>query len=94
MTIRYGIVSAKGNRLANDFIINGINLKSLKPQVKWSDDGVIVPEVGDATISFDAICLNQVILRIIKIYDSNIMSFLQEDGLKTHTEGHAASGVS
>lgn len=82
MTIRYGVVSTKGNRLVNDFIINGINLKSLKPQVKWSDDGVIVPEVGNATISFDAICLNQVILRIIKIYDSNIMSFLQEDGLK------------
>lgn len=52
-----------------------------KPKVKWSDDGVIVPEVADATVSFDAICLNAVILRIIKVYDNNIMSYLQDEGL-------------
>lgn len=56
--------------------------KTIKPQVKWTDDGVIVPQVENATISFDAICLKEVILRMVKIYDTNILSFLQEDGLK------------
>lgn len=52
-----------------------------QPKVKWSDDGVIVPEVNDATVSFDAICLNAVILRIIKVYDNNIMSYLQNEDI-------------
>lgn len=81
ITLRQGIMSDKGARTANDFIINKISLKSIKPEIRWSDDGVIVPEVRGATVAFDAICLKEVILRVVKVYDNNVMSYLQDEGL-------------
>ncbi|MCQ2316995.1 MAG: MG2 domain-containing protein [Bacteroidales bacterium] len=81
VTLRQGIMSDKGVRTANDFIINDISLKSIKPEIRWSDDGVIVPEVKGATVAFDAICLKEVILRVVKVYDNNVMSYLQDEGL-------------
>jgi len=84
LILRQGIIASNGKTLDNQMVINDIVIKAVKPEIKWSDDGVIVPEVADATVSFDAICLKEVILRIVKVYDSNVMSYLQEEGLTSN----------
>ena len=58
-----------------------LNLTEVLPKVRWTDDGVIIPNVDETTVYFDAICLNAVTLRIVRIYDDNILSFLQDNEL-------------
>lgn len=75
-----GIKDVEGNSLkeAKTFTFD---LTDLKPKVRWTEKGVIVPEVGDATVYFDAICLNSVVLRVVRVYDDNILAFFQENDL-------------
>lgn len=57
------------------------NLKNNDPKVRWTNNGVIVPDIAGTTVYFDAVCLNSVTLRIVRIYDNNILSFLQDNEL-------------
>ncbi|MDD4847255.1 MAG: MG2 domain-containing protein, partial [Bacteroidales bacterium] len=81
VTILKGISDDNHRTLENDFQMKNVVLNDLVPKVKWSDDGVVVPDDKNTTIYFDAICLKSVTLRIIKIYDENVLSFLQENDL-------------
>ena len=56
-------------------------LTDYEPKVRWTDEGIIIPNVDETTVYFDAICLNAVTLRIIRIFDDNILSFLQDNEL-------------
>ena len=80
LTIGSGIKDQSGNSLNKEEELK-LDLTDLSPKVRWTEKGVIVPEVGDATIYFDAICLNSVVLRIVKVYDNNILSFYQNNDL-------------
>ena len=80
LTVGAGIKDVDGNSLSDTETFT-IDLTDLRPRVKWSEDGVIVPEVGDATVYFDAICLNSVTLRIVRVFDDNIIAYYQENDL-------------
>ena len=80
LTIGSGIKDKAGNSLKREEVLN-FDFTDLSPKVRWTEKGVIVPEVGDATIYFDAICLNSVVLRIVKVFDDNILSFYQNNDL-------------
>jgi hypothetical protein len=80
LTIGSGIKDVSGNSLKKEEVIT-FDLTDLTPKVRWTENGVIVPEVGDATIYFDAICLNSVVLRIVRVYDNNILAFYQNNDL-------------
>jgi len=75
-----GIKDADGNSLKAEKTFS-FDLTDLLPKVKWTEKGVLVPEVGDATVYFDAICLNSVVLRIVRVYDENLLSFFQDNDL-------------
>ena len=51
------------------------------PMVRWSCEGNIIPDVDETTVYFDAVCLNSVTLRVIRIFDDNILGFLQDNDL-------------
>ena len=75
-----------GIRSADDEIMQEdaefkFSLNEYEPKVRWTSNGVIVPEIKGTTVYFDAVCLNSVTLRIIRIYDNNIFSFLDENDL-------------
>lgn len=74
-----GIKDENDRTLNSDYLIKDIVFNDLLPKVKWSEDGVIVPDAENTTVYFDAICLKSVTLRVIKIYDNNVLSFLQEN---------------
>ena len=80
LTVGAGIKDVDGNSLSDTQTFN-LDLTDLRPKVRWSEDGVIVPEVGDATIYFDAICLNSVTLRVVRVFDDNIIAYYQENDL-------------
>ena len=80
LTIGSGIKDSNGKSLNASRTFN-IDLTDLSPKVRWSENGVIIPEVDDATVYFDAICLNSVTLRIVRIFDDNVISFYQDNDL-------------
>ena len=75
-----GIRSASNDIMQTDVEFN-FSLNDYEPKVRWTNDGVILPDLEKTTVYFDAVCLNSVTLRIIRIYDDNILSFLQENDL-------------
>ena len=85
-----GIRSSNGMVLQEDYEYT-LDLTEVQPQVRWTDEGVIIPNVDETTIYFDAICLNSVTLRIVRIFDDNILSFLQDNEL-TETYGVRKAG--
>jgi len=80
MTVSSGIRSASGQVLQED-VEYGFDLMDYQPKVRWTDNGVIIPDVDETTVYFDAVCLNAVTLRIVRIFDDNILSFLQDNDL-------------
>lgn len=85
MEVGGGIRSASNEVMQGDYSYN-FNLTDYEPKVRWTDEGVIIPDIKETTVYFDAMCLNAVTLRIIRIYDDNILSFLQDNEL-TETYG-------
>ena len=81
LTIGAGIKDAEGNSLGKEQTFN-FDLTDLAPKVRWTEKGMIVPEVSDATVYFDAICLNSVVLRIARVFDNNILSYYQDNDLE------------
>ncbi|MBR5081498.1 MAG: hypothetical protein IKX35_03535 [Bacteroidales bacterium] len=75
-----GIRSDNGMVLQEDYEY-ALDLNEVLPKVRWTDEGVIIPNVDETTVYFDAICLNGVTLRITRIFDDNILSFLQDNEL-------------
>ena len=52
-----------------------------KPQVKMVSNGVILPNSDGLVFPFEAINLNAVLVEVFKIYDNNILQFLQSNDL-------------
>jgi uncharacterized protein YfaS (alpha-2-macroglobulin family) len=90
MSVGSGIRADNGMLLQGDYDYP-FDLTDNLPKVRWTDDGVIIPDVDETTVYFDAICLNSVTLRIIRIYDDNILSFLQDNEI-TETYGVRKAG--
>ena len=78
--VNSGIRSSNGMVLQDNYEF-ALDLTEVQPQVRWTDEGVIIPNVDETTVYFDAICLNGVTLRIIRVFDDNILSFLQDNDL-------------
>lgn len=55
--------------------------EDIKPQVKIPLKGNILPDSDNLTLTFSAVSLRAVDLSVIKIYEDNILSFLQENNL-------------
>ena len=51
------------------------------PKVRWTNAGNIIPDDAGAKVYFDAVNLNSVTLRIVRIYDDNVLSFLQDNDM-------------
>ncbi len=81
MTVGSGVRAANGMLLQSEYTYD-FDLTDNLPKVRWTDDGVIIPNVDETTIYFDAICINSVTLRIIRVFDDNILSFLQDNELQ------------
>ncbi|SMO59954.1 hypothetical protein SAMN06265379_103234 [Saccharicrinis carchari] len=63
-----------------------LTFTSNKPQVEFLGKGTILPESSGLTIPFKAVSLKEVQVQIIKIYENNIASFLQQNSLDGNSQ--------
>jgi alpha-2-macroglobulin len=59
-----------------------LNFELMKPALRLPGRGVILPDNGDVNFPFEAVNLKAVDLRIVKVFASNMNSFLQNSSLK------------
>jgi len=74
------ILSKKGKTLPED-ISEEVVFDEIKPTVKFLGNGVILPSDNKMTIPFMAINYQEVEVRVTRIFESNVLQFLQENNL-------------
>lgn len=75
-----GIQDTKGNRTLTSQVYE-LNFGTLKPDVQLINSGTILPSSENLKINFKATTLNAVDVKVYKVYENNILQFLQENNL-------------
>lgn len=75
-----GIQSVDGYKLKNIFA-EDIAFEQLKPEVRLLQSGVLLPSSNNLKINFEAVNLKAVDVTVIKIFQNNILQFLQYEDL-------------
>ena len=75
-----GIQSTDGYKLKSKFT-ERIAFEELKPQIRLLSNGTILPSSSNLKINFEAVNLKAVDITILKIYENNILQFLQNNNL-------------
>ncbi|MFL1010704.1 MG2 domain-containing protein [Flavisericum labens] len=78
-----GITNSEGYKLKKPFS-ETIAFESIKPQVRLISNGTILPNSQDLKFNFEAVNLKAVDVRIIKIFEDNILQFLQDGNLNSN----------
>lgn len=63
-----------------------LSVSGTKPQVRFSGKGNILPQSNETLLPFEAIGLQAVDVEIFKIFDNNILQFLQSNQLDENNE--------
>ena len=61
-------------------------LEDLRPNVRFVGDGVIMPTSNGMLLPFEAVNLNAVDIKVVRIYEKNILQFLQVNDLPGNSE--------
>lgn len=77
--------SSKEHVLGKDISID-VPLKIIGPKVEFLSDGNILPNSKNLLLPFRSIALQAVDLEIVKIYESNVLMFLQSNNLSETSE--------
>ncbi|HET6556155.1 MAG TPA: MG2 domain-containing protein [Prolixibacteraceae bacterium] len=80
LIIDKNIKSVNGQSLPGD-IVKKIDFQLLKPSLRLPGRGVIMPDTGSVIFPFEAVNLKAVDLRIVKVFPSNMIHFLQNSSL-------------
>lgn len=56
-----------------------LSFEELKPEIKWLKEGHIMPRSSDLNVHFKAVNLDTVDLRVTRIFENNILQFLQSN---------------
>lgn len=75
-----GIRSVDGYKMKNNFT-ELISFEQIKPAIRLISQGVILPNAASTPFYFEAVNLKTVEVRIIKIFENNILQFLQSSDL-------------
>ena len=63
-----------------------VAFEQLKPQVKLVNSGIILPNSSKLNFNFEAVNLKYVDVRVIKIYENNVLQFLQSNELSSNNQ--------
>ncbi|WP_400075451.1 alpha-2-macroglobulin family protein [Winogradskyella sp. R77965] len=80
-----GIQNTDGFKLKNAYS-QTLAFEALKPQVRLISNGSILPNSQDLKFNFEAVNLSKVDVRIIKIFEDNVLQFLQENNMNSNYE--------
>ncbi|WP_026452108.1 alpha-2-macroglobulin family protein [Aequorivita capsosiphonis] len=76
VTVFTGIKNTEGIGLKKEFS-ELVSFEQLKPAVRMISKGVILPNSALSPVYFEAVNLSKVDVRVIKIYENNVLQFLQ-----------------
>ncbi len=76
-----GIRSDNGERLSNPTQVE-LEMQALKPAIEILSEGTIMPDSKNLLLAFRAVNLRAVDVKIIKIFENNVLMFLQTNNLK------------
>ena len=85
LTVHQGVQSVDGKTLAEGFRMD-LPSTDPAPAVTIPIDGTILPDDSKLVLPFRAVNLSAVDLRVIKIYEDNVLLFLQENSLADYSE--------
>jgi len=80
LSIHRGISSTNGYKLKTT-VTKEVSFESYKPQVRLLQNGTILPTSEDLKFNFEAVSLKSVDITVIKIYENNVLQFLQDNEL-------------
>ena len=80
LTIHRGIKSIDGFKIKRE-VNQEVSFESYKPKVRLLQNGTILPTSEDLKFNFEAVGLKAVDITIIKIYENNVLQFLQDNEL-------------
>ncbi len=78
--VHEGIRSEEGYKLKNTYS-EKISFQQPKPEVKLLQSGVILPTSDNLKFNFEAINLRAVEVQVVKIFEDNVLQFLQSNNL-------------
>ena len=78
--ISASLQNVNGRKLGNELIVD-LLFEDLEPAVRMVGSGVILPSSDGLVMPFEAVNLNAVEVRVIKILESNVSQFLQVNRL-------------
>lgn len=85
LNVHPGIQSVSGRKIDEKSSVV-FNQQSLKPEVALLSKGTILPDSKHLIIPFKAVSLHAVDLSVIRIYESNVLSFLQINSMDSSNE--------
>lgn len=85
LIINEGVKNGQGKQLGTSHTLSFGEL-SPKPQVELLTEGAILPDSKNLIIPFRAVSLYAVDLKVIRIFENNILMFLQTNSLSTANE--------
>ena len=80
-----GIKNTEGYKLKKTYS-EVINFEELKPEVRLISNGSILPNSKDLKFNFEAVNLSKVDVRIIKVFEDNVLQFLQDENISSNNE--------
>ncbi len=80
LEVLQGVESEEGYKLKTNYQQH-IAFEQLKPQVRLLSNGTILPASSNLKINFETVSLNAVDVTVFKIYENNILQFLQSNSI-------------
>lgn len=80
-----GIANTDGYKLKSPFS-EIISFEELKPEVRLISNGTILPNSNDLKFNFEAVNLSAVDVRVIKIFEDNVLQFLQDNPMNSNNQ--------
>lgn len=85
VTIFEGIKNIHNYKL-KESISRAVSFEDIKPNVRLISNGNILPNSKDLKFNFEAVNLKSVDIRVIRIFEDNVLQFLQENNLNSNYE--------
>lgn len=85
VSVFQGIQNTENYKLKETYT-ETITFEQKKPQIRAISNGVILPNSKDLKYNFEAINVREVDVRIIKIFEDNVLQFLQENNINSDND--------
>jgi len=85
LTVEKGLKSTTGKKLS-ETIVSDVAFEQLKPAVRFTGKGVILPNSNGLHVTFQAVNYQAVAVEVYRIYENNILQFLQINRLDGEDE--------